>query len=102
MADVFPKVTVQAWMAKLRKHFKALKQAFSFGNESKTTALTKSKLSGDVLSCLAICTDILWRSLCKKESRKKAKLITVVFVDFPWAVSFLIELDMSLRSVSLI
>ena len=72
MADVFPKLTVQAWMAKLRKHFKAVKQAFSFGNESKTTALTKSKLSGHVLSCLAVFNYILWRSLCKKE-RKKAQ-----------------------------
>ena len=60
MADIFPKLTVQAWMAKLRKHFKALKQAFSFGNKSKTTALTKSKLSGHVLSCLAVFNDILW------------------------------------------
>ena len=74
MADIFPKLTVQAWMAKLRKHFKALKQAFSFGNKSKTTALTKSKLSGHVLSCLAVFNDILWRSLCKKESRKKRKI----------------------------
>ena len=69
---------VQAWMAKLRKHFKALKEAFSFGNVSKTTALTKSKLSAHVLSCLAMCKDILLRSLCKKESRKKTKLITVL------------------------
>ena len=74
MADVFPKLTVQALMAKLRKHFKALKQAFSFGNESKTTALTKSKLSGHVLSCLAMFNDILWRSLVKKESREKRKI----------------------------
>ena len=74
MADVFPKLTVQIWMAKLHKHFfKALKQAFSFGNESQTTALPKSKLSGHVLSCLAMFNDILWRSLCKKESRKKAQ-----------------------------
>ena len=73
MAHVFPKLTVQAWMEKLRKHFKALKQAFSFGNESKTTALTKSKLSGHVLSCLAMFNVILWQSLCKKESRKKAQ-----------------------------
>ena len=73
MADVFPKLTVQAWMSKLRKHFKALKQAFSFGNESKTKTLTKSKLSGHVLSCLAMFNDILWRSLCKKDSRKKAQ-----------------------------
>ena len=73
MADVFAKITVQAWMAKLHKHFKALKQAFSFGNESKTTALTKSKLSGHVLSCLAMFNDILWRSLCKKKSREKAQ-----------------------------
>ena len=89
-------------MAKLHKHFKCLKQAFSFWNESKTTALTKPNLSGHVLSCLAVVIDILWRSLCKKESRKKRKLITVVSVDFPWAVFFLFELDMPLRSVSLI
>ena len=75
MADVFPKLTVQASMAKLRKHVKALKQAFSFGNnESKATALTKSKRSGHVLSCLAMFNDILWRSLCKKESRKKRRI----------------------------
>ena len=73
MAAVFPKLTVQACMAKLRKHFKALKQAFSFGNESKTTALTKSKLSSHVLSCLAMFDDILWRSLCKEDSWKKAQ-----------------------------
>ena len=74
MADVFPMLTVQAWIAKLRKHFKALKQAFSFGNQSKTIALTKSKLSGHVLSCLAVFNDFLLRSLCKKESRKKAQI----------------------------
>ena len=50
-----------------------LKQVFSFGNESKTTALTKSKLSGRVLSCLAMFNDILSRGLCKKESRQKAQ-----------------------------
>ena len=59
MADVFPKLTVQAWMAKLCKHLKqALKQAFSFGNESETTTITKSTLSGHVLSCLAMFKDI--------------------------------------------
>ena len=100
MADVFPKLTVQAWNAKLRKHFKALKQAFSFGNKSKTTALTKSKPSGHVLSCLAMFNDVLWRSRGKKESRKKASLSMLTFHG-PF-VSFLIELDMPLRSVSLI
>ena len=73
MADVFPKLTVQAWMAKLRKHFKALKQAFSFGNnESKTATITKSKLSGHVLSRLAMFNDI-YGEVCKKESREKAQ-----------------------------
>ena len=42
------------------------------------------------------------KSLQEGESEKSEKLITVVFVDFPWAISFLIELDMPLRSVSLI
>ena len=32
---------------------------------------------------------------------KFPQLITVVFFDFPWAVSFLIELYIPLRSVSL-
>ena len=42
----------------LQSNFKALKQAFSFGNESETTTLTKSTLSGHVLSCLAMFNDI--------------------------------------------
>ena len=43
----------------------------------------KSKLSGHVLSCLAMFNDILWRSFCKKESRKKsAKLITAALLTF--------------------
>ena len=36
------------------------------------------------------------------KSEKSAKSITVVFVDFPCAVFFLIELDMPLSLVSLI
>ena len=42
------------------------------------------------------------KSLQEVKSGKIAKLITIVFVDFPWAVSFVIELDMPLLSVSLI
>ena len=44
----------------------------------------------------------MMKSLHEGKSGKGAKLITVVFVDFPWAVSFVIELDMPLRPVSLI
>ena len=40
------------------------------------------------------------RSLQEGNS-KFAQLITVVFFDIPWAVSFLIELYMPLRSVTL-
>ena len=69
-----PKAYGTSMVVKLRKQFKALEQAFSFGNESNTTALTKPKPSGHVLSCLAMFNDILWRSLCMKESRKKREI----------------------------
>ena len=42
------------------------------------------------------------KCLQEGKSGKSTKLITVVFFDFPLAVSFVIELDMPLRSVSLI
>ena len=74
MADVFTKLTVQAWMVKLRKHFKALKQTFSFGNESKTTTLTKSKLSGHVLSCLAMFNDTYGEVFARRKVGKKRKI----------------------------
>ena len=84
-----PKAYGTSMVVKLRKQFEALEQAFSFGNESHTTALTKSKPSGHV------------EVFARRKVGKSVKLITVVFVDFPWAVSSLIELDMPLRSVSL-
>ena len=74
MADVFSKLTVQPWMAKLRKHFKALKQAFSFGNESKTTTLTKATLSGHVLSCLDMFNDIYGEVFARRKVGKKRKI----------------------------
>ena len=80
---------------------KPLKQAFSFRNESKTTTLTKSKLCSHGLSCLAMFNDLVWRSRCKKESRSLQDEANVFF-DIPLAVSFLIELDIPLCSVSLI
>ena len=49
---------------------KSLKQVFSFGNESKTTTLTKSKPCSYVLSCSATFNGLLWRGLCKKECRR--------------------------------
>ena len=48
---------------------KPSKQVFSFGNESKMTTLTKSKRCSHVLSCSAMFHGLLWRGLCKKESR---------------------------------
>ena len=74
MADVFPKLTVRTWMAKLCQHFKALKQAFSFGNESETTTLTKSTLSGHVLSCLAMFNDIYGEVFARRKVGKKRKI----------------------------
>ena len=82
MADVFPKITVQAWMAKLHKHFKALKQAFSFGNESKTTALTKSKLSSHVLSCFAMFNDIYGEVFARRKVEKSANLMLFSLLTF--------------------
>ena len=46
-----------------------LKNMFSFGKESKTITLTKSKLCRHVLSCSAMFNDLLLTGLCKKESR---------------------------------
>ena len=82
MADVFSKLTVQAWIAKLRKHFKALKQAFSFGNESKTTTLTKSTLSGHVLSCLAMFNDIYGVVFARRKVGKKPKIKLLSLLTF--------------------
>ena len=50
------------------RNLDAQSRANTFRNESKTTALTKSNPCSYVLSCLAPFNDLLWRSLCKKES----------------------------------
>ena len=70
--------------------FKSLKQVFSFRNESKTTTLAKPKPCSYVLSCLAMFySKVFARRLLS-------------FLLFVGHSSFLIELYMPLRSVSLI
>ena len=64
---------------------KPLKQGFFIRKESKRITLAKSKPSTYVLSCLA-----MFNKVCTTN------------INFLWAVSFLIELYMPLRSVSLI
>ena len=96
MADFFPKITVQKHgCAKMRKHFKNFKASVFFQEKSKTTTLTRSKLPSHVLSRLVMCHDLLYGKVF-------ARMEVEIVFDFPSAVSILIEIDMPLRSVSLI
>ena len=77
---------------------KPLKQVFSFRKESKTTTLTKSKPYSHVLSCLAM-------FYSKVFARSELDVhIVLSFLTFcaVGVSSFLNELYMPLRSVSLI
>ena len=67
----------------------------------KTTTLTKSTLSGHVLNCLAMFNDIYGKVFARGKVGKRRKINNSCLC-FSWAVSFVIELDMPLRSVSLI
>ena len=73
-----------------------VKNMSSFGKESKTITLIKSKLCRHVLSCSAMFNDLMTRPLQEGKSK------FAYTIDFPSVVSFLIELYMSLCSVSLI
>ena len=77
---------------------KPLKQVFCFRKESKTITLTKSNPCAHVSSCSATFNNLLCRGFCKKESQS----LHVIIIDFLSVISFLTELYMPLRSVSLI
>ena len=76
------------------KILKPLKQWFSFRKESKATKMFKSKPCCHHRSFLAMFNNRLWRGVCI--------LNNCYLFGFSWLVSFLMELHISLRSVSLI